>query len=118
MWSTTLPQALGERLSRFAQQQRVTINSVVQGAWVVLLQLYTRNRAVAFGATVAGMPPADIVNLRAFLEARRALSYTTLTIAEIAYGLGFVDPAYFTRSFTRHAGLSPRAFRQQHEAAA
>jgi AraC family transcriptional activator of pobA len=69
-------------------------------------------------ATIAGMPPADIVNLRAFLEARRALSYTTLTVAEIAYGLGFVDPAYFTRSFTRHAGLSPRAFRLQNQAAA
>jgi len=87
------------------------------GAYAGMLGVSPTTLRVAC-ATVAGMPPADIVNLRAFLEARRALSYTTLTIAEIAYGLGFVDPAYFTRSFTRHAGLSPRAFRQQHEAAA
>jgi AraC family transcriptional activator of pobA len=69
-------------------------------------------------AMIAGMPPAEILNLRAFLEARRALCYTTLTVAEIAYGLGFVDPAYFTRSFTRHAGLSPREFRRRQAAAA
>jgi AraC family transcriptional activator of pobA len=66
-------------------------------------------------ANVAGMPPADILNLRAFLEAKRALCYTNQSIAEIAYNLGFVDPAYFTRSFTNHAGCSPRRFRVDHE---
>jgi len=62
-------------------------------------------------AQVAERSPLEIVNLRAFLEAKRSLCYTSQTIAEIAYSLGFVDPAYFTRSFTRHAGLSPRQFR-------
>jgi AraC family transcriptional activator of pobA len=66
-------------------------------------------------ARVAGRPPIEIINLRAFLEAKRALCYTNQTVAEIGYDLGFGDPAYFTRSFTRHAGLSPRQFRAQHE---
>ena len=66
-------------------------------------------------ALVAGTPPAEILNLRAFLEAKRSLCYTNQTIAEIAYGLGFVDPAYFTRSFTKHAGRSPKQFRIDHE---
>jgi AraC family transcriptional activator of pobA len=66
-------------------------------------------------ATVAGTPPAEILNLRAFLEARRSLCYSNQSVAEIAYNLGFVDPAYFTRSFTRHAGRSPRQFRTEYE---
>ena len=66
-------------------------------------------------ALVAGTPPAEILNLRTFLEAKRSLCYTNQTIAEIAYGLGFVDPAYFTRSFTKHAGRSPKQFRVDHE---
>jgi AraC family transcriptional activator of pobA len=36
-------------------------------------------------------------------------------VAEIAYTLGFVDPAYFTRSFTRHTGVAPRQYRFQQE---
>ncbi len=43
-------------LSRFARNQRVTPNTVVQAAWLVLLQRYTGQRAVTFGATVAGRP--------------------------------------------------------------
>jgi AraC family transcriptional activator of pobA len=62
-------------------------------------------------ADIAGMPPTEMLNLRAFLEAKRALCYTNLSVAQIAYSLGFLDPAYFTRSFTKHAGLSPRQFR-------
>lgn len=32
-----------------------------------------------------------------------------MTVAEIAYYLGFHDPAYFTRVFTKHAGSRPEA---------
>jgi len=62
-------------------------------------------------ARVAGKSPAEILNLRTLLEAKRALCYTNQTVSEIAYGLGFIDPAYFSRAFTKHAGLSPRQFR-------
>ncbi len=43
-------QALGE----FARHQKVTLNTVLQGAWSLLLQRYTGQDCVAFGATVAG----------------------------------------------------------------
>jgi len=35
------------------------------------------------------------------------------SVNEIAYALGFGDPAYFTRFFSRLAGDSPRAFRRR-----
>lgn len=63
-------------------------------------------------ARIAGRSPAAMLDERAMLEARRALLYTNLSIAEVGYALGFADPAYFTRFFTRHAGRSPRGFRQ------
>ncbi|QBF27507.1 amino acid adenylation domain-containing protein [Pseudomonas tructae] len=44
--------ALGE----FARQQKVTVNTLVQAAWLLLLQRYTGQPSVAFGATVAGRP--------------------------------------------------------------
>ncbi|MBT9265316.1 amino acid adenylation domain-containing protein [Pseudomonas sp. MG-9] len=42
------------RLGEFARQQKVTLNTVLQGAWGLLLQRYTGQDCVAFGATVAG----------------------------------------------------------------
>jgi AraC family transcriptional regulator, transcriptional activator of pobA len=54
-----------------------------------------------------------LIEARTLREARRYLAYTHLNIATIAYELGFKDPAYFTRAFSRDGGLSPRAFRAQ-----
>ncbi|WP_144162281.1 condensation domain-containing protein, partial [Paraburkholderia sp. BCC1885] len=44
------------RLAAFAQRQQVTVNTVVQAAWALLLHRYTRQPVVTFGATVAGRP--------------------------------------------------------------
>jgi AraC-like DNA-binding protein/mannose-6-phosphate isomerase-like protein (cupin superfamily) len=45
-----------------------------------------------------------------------ALDAGTLTISEIAYASGFSDPAYFTRVFKQHKGVTPQEFRLQLEA--
>lgn len=43
----------------FAKSQRLTVNSVVQGAWGLLFSRYAGSRDVLFGATVSGRP-ADL----------------------------------------------------------
>ena len=62
---------------------------------------------------VAGKPPARILEDRLLLEAKRNLTYTNMTVAETAYYLGFADPAYFSRFFSKHAGESPASFRKR-----
>ena len=61
---------------------------------------------------VGGQAPASLVQQRLVVEAARQLRYTTTAISEVAYSLGFADPAYFTRFFTRLMGVAPRSFRQ------
>ncbi|HTY48838.1 MAG TPA: helix-turn-helix domain-containing protein [Steroidobacteraceae bacterium] len=61
----------------------------------------------------AGRPPVQLLHARLLLEAKRQLIYTALPVGEIAYTLGFRDPAYFTRFFTRRAGVSPRGYRSR-----
>jgi len=68
-----------------------------------------RLRRACLGA--AGQSPVELVHLRLLIEAERQLRYTTMSIAQVAYHLGFEDPAYFSRFFTRRMRLSPRAFR-------
>jgi AraC family transcriptional regulator, transcriptional activator of pobA len=65
---------------------------------------------------VCGQSPIAVVHLRMLLEAKRQLRYTTMPIAQVAYHLGFNDPAYFSRFFTRHLRLSPRQYRARNGA--
>jgi len=58
-----------------------------------------------------GRPASRLIDDRVLREARRNLAYTNMSVTTIAYTLGFADPAYFSRVFTRSLGLSPRAFR-------
>ncbi|MDY7534454.1 non-ribosomal peptide synthase/polyketide synthase [Pseudomonas sp. Bout1] len=51
-----LDAAQTQRLGAFARQQKVTLNTVIQAAWLLLLQRLTGQQSVAFGATVAGRP--------------------------------------------------------------
>ncbi|MCA1323722.1 non-ribosomal peptide synthetase [Herbaspirillum sp. alder98] len=51
-----LPVSQSEALNLFAREHRVTLNTLVQAAWGLLLQRYTGQPAVCFGATVAGRP--------------------------------------------------------------
>ncbi|MGF6141068.1 amino acid adenylation domain-containing protein [Pseudomonas laurylsulfatiphila] len=50
----TLESAALQRLVDFARQQKITLNTLLQGAWGLLLQRYTGQSCVAFGATMAG----------------------------------------------------------------
>ncbi|HXA36944.1 MAG TPA: helix-turn-helix domain-containing protein [Steroidobacteraceae bacterium] len=60
---------------------------------------------------VTGQPPVALIHLRMLVEAERQLRYTAMSVAQIAYYLGFEDPAYFTRFFSQRTGASPKAFR-------
>jgi len=63
--------------------------------------------------TVTDRSPMQIVHARIILEAKRQLLYTSTSVNEIAYELGFDDPAYFTRFFSQRIGMSPRTFRSR-----
>ncbi len=59
-----------------------------------------------------GRPASALLHDRLLFEARRLLSETTLPVGHIARDLGFTSPAYFTRAFQHHTGLTPSAFRR------
>jgi AraC family transcriptional activator of pobA len=64
----------------------------------------------------ASRTPLQLLGDRVVLEAKRLMLYSNMTVNEAGYFLGFDDPAYFSRVFRRHTGLSPRAFRTRNAA--
>lgn len=61
---------------------------------------------------VLGNTPATIIKESRMLEAKRMLSNHKTSIKEVAYGLGFDDPTYFTKYFKKATGYTPKAFQK------
>jgi two-component system response regulator YesN len=59
----------------------------------------------------AGMALWDYVNSLRVARARELLEHSDMTVTEIAFAVGFNDPAYFSRIFRKVTGKSPRSFR-------
>lgn len=57
--------------------------------------------------------PNEIIKSRILLEAKRLLCFTDWSVKEIAYELGYEDPAYFNRLFTGKIGDSPSVFKKK-----
>ena len=56
-WDTELPAALGDAAEVFARARGLTVNTLFQAAWAVVLGQATGRDDVVFGATVSGRPP-------------------------------------------------------------
>ncbi len=53
-----LTAATTTQLQNFVQHQRLTLNTLIQGAWAILLSRYSGETDVVFGTTVSGRSPS------------------------------------------------------------
>ncbi len=58
--------------------------------------------------------PNEFIKNRIMLEAKRLLIHTAMSAKQIAYHLGYEDPAYFNRLFTLKVGNTPSDFRKKY----
>lgn len=59
--------------------------------------------------------PNEVIKDRIILEAKRLLIHTAMSAKEIAYHLGYEDPAYFNRLFSLKVGNTPSNFRKKYD---
>ncbi|WP_323056116.1 non-ribosomal peptide synthetase [Streptomyces sp. NEAU-W12] len=103
-----LPSGTVAALHRLAREAGLTVNTLVQGAWAVLLSRMTGRDDVVFGATVAGRPP-EVAGVESMvglfintLPVRVALD-PRATVLETLTGLQSSQSSLMTH---QHLGLS------------
>ena len=73
----------------------------------------TESRLTDICRRFANRPPKRLIFDRQLREAKRLLLFSDSAVNEIAWQLGFKDPAYFARFFSRQVGCSPSSYRAQ-----
>jgi len=56
-----------------------------------------------------------VIKNQIILEAKRLLIHTQLSVKEIGYLLGYDDPSYFIRLFTKQVAAPPQTFRLHYQ---
>ncbi|MDC0773378.1 amino acid adenylation domain-containing protein [Streptomyces sp. HD] len=62
----TVESELAGRLGEFAKSNRLTVNTVLQGVWALLLSTYSGSEDVLYGSTVSGRP-ADLPSVESMV---------------------------------------------------
>jgi AraC family transcriptional activator of pobA len=71
----------------------------------------SESRLTSHCRRVTGRSPLQIINGCIVRRAREKMLATKLSTSEIAFSLGFRDPAYFSRFFRLQTGQTPTEFR-------
>jgi AraC-like DNA-binding protein len=59
-----------------------------------------------------GLTVKDLAQRKLLIESQKDIAFTDKPIQEVAYDLGFKDPAYFNRFFKQSTQLTPAEFRE------
>jgi signal transduction histidine kinase/DNA-binding response OmpR family regulator len=86
----------------------LSVDDVAHSLGLSRVQLYRKVKAVL------GTGVSDFIQGLRLTKSRQLLLEDGLTIAEVAYQLGFSSPAYFSTSFRGRYQLSPSEFRALH----
>lgn len=88
--------------------QQVTLRSAADFARHMNIHVNHLNRALK---AATGNTTSQLIAARCLREATSLLQQSSWSVAEIAYALGFLEPAHFYAFFKKHTGASPLTFR-------
>ncbi|WP_375436863.1 substrate-binding domain-containing protein [uncultured Hymenobacter sp.] len=86
----------------------LSVEDIARSLGISRMQLYRKVKAVL------GTGVTDFIQNLRLTKARELLLDETLTIADVAYELGFSSPSYFSTSFKARYQLAPSEFRILH----
>lgn len=107
---TTRPALIAEQFRKLVLANFRVMKSPAQYASALHISPAYLNEVVK---ETTGNPVSYWIHQEVILEAKRALFYTSQSVKEIAFRLGYTDPGYFNRLFRKTTGQTPLQFRQK-----
>ncbi|MET1057843.1 MAG: helix-turn-helix domain-containing protein [Pedobacter sp.] len=95
---------------RLVERNFIRHHSVSAYALMLNISPKALNKRVA---KYSSLTPSDIIHKRIILEAKRLLIHTPMSVKEIGFHLGYEDPSYFIRFFSKQANMAPQNFRKR-----
>ena len=80
------------------------------GDYAAMLHL-TQHHLNHITKQVTGKTATEVIRARSILEAKRLLTFTDLSVSEVASQLNIFDSSYFAKLFKAEVGLSPLTFK-------
>lgn len=104
-------ESITKQFKQLLAKNFTTVKSPAEYAGMLNISLSYLNEVVK---QCTGFPVTYWVQQQVMLEARRLLYYTSLSVKEIAYCLGYEDHTYFARLFKKILQCTPLDFRKQY----
>lgn len=118
----------GRKLKDKEEIHRTSLSSDIKWGIEIMYEKYNQNLTVASLAkecnlslyrfihkfkTVTGVTPTEYLTGIRIKEAKKLLSDSSFSIAEVAVIVGYENPLYFSRVFHKTVGISPSQFKKQ-----
>lgn len=103
--------ATDERISAILGHIRQHLSEALDLEALASLAHISRDHLIRLFKRHLGSTPRAYINLKRVEQAQLLLITEDTPVKEIAYSLGFEDPAYFNRLFRRHTGTTPLNYR-------
>lgn len=98
---------LKDTILNYQEAQPLNVSILCELLGLSRTQLHNKTKSLT------GRSTTDFIRFVRLEEAKKLLLETDLQIAEIAYQVGFNEPAYFTRRFSELYGHSPKTVRKK-----
>ncbi|MEL7121876.1 MAG: AraC family transcriptional regulator [Bacteroidota bacterium] len=98
---------LHDLLEDHLDDENYTIDHLCRDLAISRSNLHKRLKALT------GLSTSIYVRGYKLIRAQEILEGTNLNITQVAYEIGFEDPTYFTRVFSKTCKISPKAFRKK-----
>lgn len=106
--STLFVELLERQFPIESPQQQVRLRKASDFAGQLSVHVNHLNRALK---EVTGKTTTILIAERLVQEAKALLRHTDWNVSEVAYGLGFEEPAHFNNFFRKHTQMRPTEFR-------